>query len=334
MDAATLADWLAARMASDVGRADLAILIRAGFEQVLAIPLADGLPSAAFERALDQALAEPTLVATAKGAGPLFFAPLADGLRDAETPAGRWLSPGAREELMALASRPGLVEDDWIDVMFSQAATEQVLADTLLRALEDFSEAVPKVVQDMTPAALGKLASKLGGATGGMRDRVRDEVKKRLEPEIRRFVERATRKLLDGTAAFLKGNLDNEAAVEARRNLLSHALDRPFGAYVKQADPEARARLASVSVAVAEQPEARAALRALLLGIHRRWLAEAGGQPLGEVLASHGVQPHLDAEAVADAVWPAAVRVLEHPEVGAMLNRWAEAILDATGARS
>lgn len=329
MDAPALAAWIDARIRSGVGRADLAVLVRASVDAALDAPLAEVLPEAAFSRALDVALAESALVGWARGVGPLGFAPLIEALKDTEHGAGRWLTPEARDSLLALAGRHGLVESDWVDVIFSQTASEQVLADTLFRALEDFSETVPKVVQEMTPAALGRLASALGGATSGVRDRVRDEVRRRLEPEIRRFVERATRRLLDGTASYLKSNVDGERAVEARKNLLAHAIDRPFGRYVRQVDAEARGAFATAAESSVRRAEAREALRNLLLGVHRTWLDEAGDRPARAVLAEHGVEVTVDAEAVVDAAWPALNRILDHPEVREVMTRWAEAILDA-----
>mgnify|MGYP006285891643 CR=1 FL=1 len=332
MNPTELAGWLQARLASEAGAADFRALLAAGVEAALDAPLEVVVPETAFARALDQVLSEPTAVAAARAADPLFFAPIAERTREVEEGLGHWLDESAKERLERLAQRPGLVDPEWIDVLFSQAATEQLFADTLFRALDDFSEAVPKVVQEMTPAALGRIASRLGGATSGVRDRLRDEVRRRLEPEIRRFVEAATRRLLDGAAQFLKRTIDGETALEARRNLLRFGLERPVSGYARQVDDELRAELTHVAEAVVSPEANRRALREALLDVHRQWLAEEGRASLREVLARHDITLEVDAAALTDACWPFVQRLLAHPDTHRVLEQLSAEILDQVGA--
>lgn len=332
MDAEKLADWLTERLTSDQGKDDFRELAAAAFDGLMAMPLCQVVPEASFSRGLDAALDERLTVGASRAAGPLVFEPLAEALLEEENGLGQWLDEASLERLEAIVARPGLIEDDWIDVLFSQTATEQLFADTLFRALEDFSEAVPRIVQDMTPAALSRFASKLTGATGGVRDKLQQEVGRRLEPEIRRFVEAATRRLLDGAAAFLKGMVDGEAAQQARRNITRYALERPMKKYAAKVDEPLRSELALVSEATMRSEEVRQALKRFLISIHRRWLLRAGDRSLADLLRDHEAEISFDVDAFTDAVWPAVTAGLTLPGAKNVLERLSGEILSYIGS--
>lgn len=332
MDAPALAAWLEARLTSERGRGDARGLLEAGVEAILDRPLGEVLPEAAFARAVDDVATEARLCDLARCILRLAVAPGVEELKGDQEPVGRWLDAEARARLEALVAREGIVDESFIDVVFSQAATEELFAETLFRALQDFSESVPAVVQSLTPASLGKIASRLQGAAGGVRDRMREEIQRRLEPEIRRFVQAATRRLLDGAAGFVKSGLDREGSMEARKNLLRHALDRPTSTYLQHLDPEARADVEAVLVSVARNEEARAELRARLLAIHRRLLERFGTRSVRAVLAAHEVELDLDYDAWLDALWPAAEAALRSPGARRVLESLASDLLEALDA--
>lgn len=304
MDQTKVAEWLLARLTSDAARDDWRDVLAAGVSGWLDRPVAEVLPELVFMRALDDVLTAERLAEIARGAMRLVLAEVTVELEGDDQPVGRYLDDDAKVRLDALVGREGLVDESWVDVVFGQKAMEELFEETLFRALEDFSEAIPNLMQSATPAALGKIASRLQGATGGVRDRMREELKARIEPEIRRFVHKATRRLLDGTASFVKAGMDREGAVLARRNLLRHALDRPTSTYLRHLDAEAREELEAVLLGMIATDGARAEARTRLLSMHQRVLARFGDRSVRSVLAAHDVEPDLDFEAWADATWP------------------------------
>src|SRR5262249_7753157 len=102
-------------------------------------------------------------------------------LRNDAQPLRRWIPDDAYRTLLDLVAAPGRVQEPWVRAIFRQRAVEEVLSDTLYKALVDFSTLIPRLLQSYMPSALGKLA-KLGGlGAGGMGIRMFEEIEKRLE---------------------------------------------------------------------------------------------------------------------------------------------------------
>ncbi len=352
MDAAALAGWLEGRLTSEAGRADARRLLEGLVEGALDGPLAELLPEPVFARSLDALLDGSRAEALAKMANRLMVEPVTERLGADPLPVGRHLDPASRARIEALVLRWPL-DPEWVDVAFSQRATEALFAETLVEALRDFSERIPAVVQGLAPAPLRGLAGRLQEAAGGVGGRMRDELQRRLEPEIRRFVQAGTRRLLDGAAHFVKTGMDREGSDEARRSLLGHALDRSLQQYLAPLDEAARADLRAVLEAVLQKPEARAELKAEVLAVHRALLERAEGGSIRDLLSAHQVVwPRTDAEgangpreeaadgsaffrpdydAWLDALWPAVVAGLSTPRARAALLSVATDLLEALG---
>lgn len=328
MDAHTLAAWFTERFSSEAARADWDGLLRGGLESLQERSLEDLLPAQSFSRALDDVLSERRLEDVARASIRLGLARLEEELRDDAEPGGRYLDAESRARLEALVNRKGLIDDSWVDVVFSQSATEELFADTLFRGLADFSEAIPNLLQSTTPAALGRIASRLQGATGGVRDRMREELKARVEPEIRRFVQKATRRLIDGTAGFVKANMDGERADGARGNLLNHALERPTQNWMRLLDASGRGDLEAVLIQLARSEPGRAEARVRLERMHARMLQSFGPRSLRSVLAAHELELDLDPSVWADLTWPALQAFLQTDETQRFLERVAGELLE------
>ncbi|MEL6187434.1 MAG: hypothetical protein AAFU79_22675 [Myxococcota bacterium] len=332
MDAHALAVWLTARLASEEARADWEALIRGGWESLLDRPIEQLLAAPVFAGALDDVLTAERLESLARAAVRLGLAPLEEELKTDEEAVGRYLDEGSRARLEAMVTREGLIDETWVDVVFSQGATEELFADTLFRGLADFSEAIPNLLQSTTPAALGKIASRLQGATGGVRDRMREELKSRVEPEIRRFVQKATRRLLDGTASFVKGSLDGEQAGGARKNLLAHALSRPTQNWLRPLDASGRADLEAVLVQLARSEAGRAEARTRLERMHRGMLERFGPRSARAVLAAHDLEVGVEPAVWAEVTWPWVQTVLHGEAAKTFIEKLAAEIIEEVRA--
>ena len=304
MQTETLAAWLEQRLTSERARREWRALWAAGIEQVLQRPCGELFSAAGFEEGLNATLTRERLAGFTRLGFGIGVNPWVEELERDQAPVGRFLSDGERGRLERLVS--GNVDPGWVDVVFSQKATEALFADALFRALSDFSETVPQVLQSVTPSAFGRIASKLGEATGTMRGRMRDEFRRRLEPEIRRFVEAGTRRVLDGTARFVKSGMDKQVSQEARKNLLRYGLERSTATYARGLDDAARKDIEAIFVALAERPEAFDELRVRLRNAHRGFLERWSDSTLAELLRVHDASELADLhEAWAEASWPA-----------------------------
>lgn len=328
MDERTLAAWLVERLSSDAAREDWRVFVESGVEGVLARPLGEVLPAEAFTRGLDEVLTESRLSGLARASAQVFLSRIIEQAQANDGPIGQGLSEDARSRIEEMAAREGLIDEAWVDVIFSQPATEELFAETLFRGLQDFSETIPQMVQTFTPAAFGKIASRLTGSAGGVRDRMRDEVRARFEPEIRKFVQRATRRLLDGTSGFVKSGLDREGARDARRNLMRHALNRPMSSYARHFDEAVMADLEAALVAAAQSPEVRDQARHRLVRMHGELLEKHGATPIRDVLEGYDLETRPDYDALADAMWPAARAFVRSKGVEQLMTRLSKEILE------
>ncbi|MCB9648967.1 MAG: hypothetical protein H6730_20555 [Deltaproteobacteria bacterium] len=329
MDAPALALWLESRLSSQTAREEWARLLEATVTHALGRPLAELLPEAALWPAVEAHLDAVGLRSGARFAvREVLTRVAAEGHAD-QAALGRWLGDDATRALLDLVGRPGWVDPAWVERLFQEQAMEAVVAETLYEALRDFSTLVPRIVQGVLPSGIGKLA-KLGGmATGGVGGRVLEEVERRLEGEIKKWLEKGTRRALEGAATYTRERLDAPEAVHARRDMTRFALEQSGAFHARPLDAETLATIEGVAVAVAESVAARPERLEVARRVMARFYAERGGAPLSEALAAAGVEVEIPYAAWAEATWPAVRGLFEVPEVKDFLQTLAGEILEA-----
>jgi hypothetical protein len=327
MDAPSLANWLQTRLTSQAARGEWSRLLAAAVEHALERPLAELLPEAQLWPAVEAHLEAPRLVSAARLAvREGLTRAVAEGHLDG-APVGRWLSEEATRGLLDLVARPGWIDPAWVERLFQEQAMEALVSETLYEALRDFSTLVPRIVQGVLPSGLGKLA-KLGGmATGGVGGRVLEEVERRLEGELKRWLEKGSRRALEGAATYTRERLDSPEAVQARVDLTRFALEQTGAFHARPLDGEILAAIEAVAASAAAAVGARPERLEVARRVMGRLYAERGGAPLRAALAEAGVQVDLPVEAWAEATWPAVVGLFEVPEVQDFLQTLAGELL-------
>lgn len=244
--------------------------------------------------------------------------------RDDEQPLERYLSEAAKDAFLQLATRPDVIQEAWITELFSQDAMEELGADTLYKALKDFSTIIPRLIESMTPSALGKLARLGGRATGGVTSKVLDEVERRLEPEIKKWLERGTRRALDSAASFATEHRDDPAAMEARRNLLRFFWSQSAAFHARSFPSEVVADLERAvehtARHVAGLPETRERLAKVIADTYQ----SDGNNSLKDWLEAVGVDQEPPWEAWSKAAWS----VLQTAMSGPAIQGWLKGIAD------
>lgn len=328
MNADALADWLKARLVNPQAQKDWELLLTGAVERCLDSRLEALGPPAAVEALV---LAHFNEVRAADVVRPMIRGFLHQSLIEAradEQPIGRWVPAEARSAIDELAARKGLIQEAWIKQIFAEKAVEELVGDTLYRALIDFSTLVPRIVQSLMPSALGRL-TKLGGGVGG---RVVEEVEKLLEAEVKKFMGRGTRLALDGAARFAADHIDDPVSIGTRRSLVQFALKQSGAFHAAPLSPEVEQIVERISLAIAGEVVKRDEAKAIARRVIERLHAAHGAGTVRAFLEAHGITERPPYAEWAAVTWPTVEAVLQAPEVDRWLRGLAGEILSQIGA--
>ncbi len=318
MDAPQLAEWLKNRLASAEG--DWRRLVGAMYAHLMKQPfdavVDEGQVRALVRAHVDAARLEALIrIAFEAGVRPA----VAGGRADAEA-VGRWMPEGAQTRLAALVGQPGLVRDVWVQELFKQEAAEELLAETLYQSLKDFSTLVPRILEKVLPSGLGRLAGFAANAGG----KVFDEVERVLDGEIKRFLEKGTRRALDRAARFAAQNMDGPTAIEGRKNMVRFVLSKSGQFHVEPLTDERVAEIEAIATETARHIAGLEETQTVIDRTIAEVRAATQGKTVGEVLQTIGAPDDPPLDAWATATWPIVRHALEAPEVQAWIDTLAE----------
>jgi hypothetical protein len=319
--------FLEARLVSDEARREFRDHLAAGWASLLATPVERLVDADAVASAIDSAVASPSFERTIR--------PIVEGvllletarLREEERPVGSYVPASARATIDELLADPDVVPERVLRVVLEHEAVEEVMRDVLHDALKEFSEKVNPFVADWgLPALLKRLGPFGFGGMGKSFDGMRAEFERRLEPEIRRFLQGFSRRALKKTTDVTVDKRGEPSFVALRREIAAWVLAQPVASMVVAHD-DARARLgrsAALDIAAHVASETRAQRRAaiaLAVQAHAK-------QTLGEALAVYGVSVEPDFEALAAASWPVVETLVKSEPVRAWLAKLTRAFYD------
>jgi hypothetical protein len=309
-----------ASVASAASKAELRDALAATWAALLARPLAEAVPQSALAAALDAALSPAS---TTDGALPIaraLHAALLSELARDETLLGEYVPSPARAALAALATHPDAASRRLLAQVLEHDALEGVIRDVLFDALTEFNGRVNPFFAEWGLPALLKRVMPLGfGAVMKALESVRGEFDKRLEPEMRKFLQLFSRKALRKAADALAAPRDDAPLAAVRRALLEWAYLQPVKTFVT-ADAEAREHVEAAATAIAEHTAGHAGVRARRAAQVDAFYVRFGGCTMGEVLAAYGVKATPDFDAVAGMWLPAMTAALAAPEVRRFLR--------------
>lgn len=303
--------WLVKRLQDEAELPKLAALIEASDARLRAMPLAELLPPALWKREIQRIWSPELARALTQSAAELGLELAYELGAQERQPIGRWLNPASRQRLLDLAARKRLIDPDWIDALLAQEMAEELLAETLYRTLIDFSTLVPRIVQNVMqsvmPSGLGRLASlggRAAGGIGGIGSRIFEEVESRLGSEVKRYLERGTRRALDSLGEFAKQRIDTPAALASRRGMVVFALDKSEAFHMRQFDIGLRRQLADLVGLIGESIVQNEGFEARAAAVIDRLNARFEGQSLGEALTERGLDTKPPYEVWAALLWP------------------------------
>jgi hypothetical protein len=292
-------------LAGEAARATWIEQTRRGFERVLDLRVDQLLERASFERMVAAAMATEVLDGLARPLVGFLFDQVTDAARSIPTPLGDLAGEEARRALETLVEHPEVVDARLVRAITRDPALEGMMRDVLFEALVAFNErSNPFVASWGVPALLDALPRLGRTAIRGTFDRVRAEFERRLEPEMRRFLEGFARQSLDHTIDRFEEKAAEPEVVAARRHALDVLLSEPLRDLVwppNDARHEAaRAAVEALAVHLVSTAEVRKAVEAHVDAMWSRF----AHRTLREALEELSITPP-DPEPFAAACWPA-----------------------------
>lgn len=224
---------------------------------------------------------------------------------------GDRVPPEARKRIAALLERPGLLPDRFLREIVKEDAVDEVMRDVLYDALKEFSEKVNPFFADWGLPALIKKISPFGFGKG--LESMRAEFDRRLEPEIRKFLQGFSKKSLRRMADFTIEHGDEPKFIAVRKRLFDWILAQEIADLARATDAEAVLLAGDIALDVAafeiDRSEHRARRRAMV----EQAIAARQDRTVAEVLDELGITLQPDFAALAAASWPAVRQALSSP---------------------
>lgn len=246
---------------------------------------------------------------------------------------GELIGKAARLEAAELAARADVLNEPLIRAVVKDPAVEGMLRDILFDALQEFQGRVNPFAADWgVPALIGAMPRLSRGPLTKALDGVRREFERRLEPEMRKFLERFASRALDRTVTTLLERAGEPEAVALRRQVVEVLLEQPLSSLAfAPPDPRGEHLVKAIAAAV---PHALAhpAVREMVASGLRAQLDEVSRKTMGEAREAFGVvRPDLGPFAAAS--WPTVRAMLLSPAVRAqiaeVIDAAHETLLDA-----
>ncbi|KYG09299.1 hypothetical protein BE21_18650, partial [Sorangium cellulosum] len=212
---------------------------------------------------------------------------------------------GGRDKLDRILEQPKIVPERLVREVLESAALDAVMRDVLYDTLKEFSEKVnPFFAEWGLPALLKRVAPFGLGGVGKAMGTLQGEFERRLEPEIRRFLQGFSRTAMRQVHDILIAKGDTPEFVGLRKHVATWVLEQEICALVGQLDAKSSALAEELGADVAAQVLRDRPVRARTSEAIAAFVAAHARAPLGEVLGRFGIAPALDFDALAAALWP------------------------------
>jgi hypothetical protein len=238
-------------------------------------------------------------------------------LRAEKGTVGARVPAATKKRIDALLERPGIFPDRLMRAMSEEPAIEEVVRDTLHDVLKEFSEKVNPFTADWGLPALLKRLGPFGMGRG--LDGMRIEFEKRLDPEIRKFLQGVSRSSLRRMVDITIDKADEPSFVAVRKRVARWLLEQEIATLSRSVEAEVVLLAQDIGLEILATELSREGLRARRRAMIEAALVAWKDRTVREVLDELGVAVVLDFEALAGASWPLVRGALATPAVRSWL---------------
>jgi hypothetical protein len=248
-------------------------------------------------------------------------------LRAEKGTVGARVPAATKKRIDQLLERPGLFPDRLVRALSEEDAVEEVMRDTLYDALKEFSEKVnPFTAEWGLPSLLKKLGP-FGMAKGF--DSMRADFEKRLDPEIRKFLQGMSRKSLRKMVEFTIAKADEPRFIAVRKRLAAWMLEQEIAALSRGTDVEVVLLGQDIALDITAAELSRGGFRERRRAMIEAAIVARKDRTVREALDELGVGLILDFDSLATATWPMVRAALGAPAVRAWIEGLVSEFYDA-----
>lgn len=325
--------FLEARLRSPRAREEWRANVGAVLADLMRTPLGEVIEAEALGKALDALLARTLFDEVTRPAIEKIAPEAHAQAMKAPDAIGAHVPAPARARIEALLARPDVVPPKLIREIAVQDAAHEVMRDVLYDALKQFSERVNPFVADWgLPALLKKLGPFAGGLGKGL-EGTRTEFERRLDPEIRKFLQGFSSKALRDMAESVITRGHTPPFVAFRQRIGSFLLEQRLADVLL--DAKGSREVTSIGLDIAADVLGDEALAKKRRALVDGWIAANARTPLGDLVAKLGLPrtpPASLVEALADATFPAFTAAIATPAAKQWLAGLAAEFYDGVAA--
>jgi hypothetical protein len=252
------------------------------------------------------------------------------GMRSDSTKLGTLVPAKARARIDKLLEKKHTINEKLIRQLIEQEAMEETLRDVIFDALKEFNEKFNPFVADWGLPGLLKGLGRFGlGPLTKSIENVRAEFDKRLEPEMRKFLQGFSRRAVRRMADLVVQNNDDPKFLALRKSMVAFLYEQELREIVANVDDESAEAWNEISVDVIEHSLALDASKKKRREAIDALLRDHGKEPLGHVLERYGFTAKPDADAIARTIWPVARAIFQQPVARERVDAIIEAFFES-----
>jgi hypothetical protein len=304
--------FLQSRLVSDAARVDWRTNLEAGYKTLLDHKLSDLASPESTIAWIESALLHETFDGATAPLYTKLHGNIVERLNSDAATLKSYIPSSAKANIDLFLQRKGLIPEHLVREVFEQDAMEEVMRDVLFDALKTFNESVNPFFADWGLPGLIKRFLPIGsGAVLKSMDALRAEFDKRLEPEIRKFLQGFSRKALKKMADFTIASSDEPKSVDVRRAVVAWFYEQDVKSLVELSGREGGHELGrAIVLDIARHVMSLDASKIQRREAVSRFFANHADKTLSEILAAHGITANADFDAIAAASWPVVATTL------------------------
>ncbi len=315
---ATQIAFFEARLITPRAREEWRANLEKGHDALLGQKLSTLASPTAIFAVVEAALTRETFATAVEPIAKELHAEIVKEIRADRTLLGDYVPASARANIDRLLERKGLIPERLIREVLEQDVMEEVMRDVLFDALKTFNDSVnPFFAEWGLPGLIKRFLPIGSGAVLKSMDAVRGEFDKRLEPEMRKFLQGFSRKALKKMADFTVASSDEPKSVGVRKAVAVWLYEQELQSLVGNVDDGGLELGNAIGLDITSHVLSLDSSKKRRHDAITKFFETHNENTLAEILSKYQITAKLDFDALTELSWPIVVAMLQTEPVKA-----------------